>query len=86
MNPSSRPGNDDFFSSLLEAIRRDFPLSCHGVGLSLGSAEGLDADHLAGLGALFDRFEPDLVSEHLSWSTTGGIYLAYPVNAHDRYM
>ena len=59
----------------LEAIRRDFPLSCHGVGLSLGSAEGLDADHLAGLGALFDRFEPDLVSEHLSWSTTGGIYL-----------
>ena len=59
----------------LEAIRRHYPLSCHGVGLSLGSAEGLDTDHLARLRALFDRFEPGLVSEHVSWSTTGGDYL-----------
>ncbi len=59
----------------LEAIRQHYPLSCHGVGLSLGSAEGLDKDHLARLRALFDRFEPGLVSEHVSWSTTGGDYL-----------
>ena len=59
----------------LEAIRQHYPLSCHGVGLSLGSAEGLDSGHLARLRALIDRFEPGLVSEHVSWSTTGGDYL-----------
>lgn len=59
----------------LEAIRRHYPLSCHGVGLSLGSAEGLDSAHLARLRSLIDRFEPGLVSEHVSWSTTGGDYL-----------
>ncbi len=59
----------------LEAVRRHYPLSCHGVGLSLGSAEGLDAGHLARLRALIDRFEPGLVSEHVSWSTAGGDYL-----------
>ena len=45
------------------------------VGLSLGSAEGLDPGHLEQLRSLFDRFEPGLVSEHVSWSTTGGDYL-----------
>ncbi|MCY4396548.1 MAG: DUF692 domain-containing protein [Rhodospirillaceae bacterium] len=59
----------------LEAIRQHYPLSCHGVGLSLGSAEGLDPGHLEQLRSLFDRFEPGLVSEHVSWSTTGGDYL-----------
>lgn len=59
----------------LERIRRDFPLSCHGVGLSLGSAEGLDPEHLAALRALFDRFQPGLVSEHVAWSVSGGTYL-----------
>ncbi|NBB81773.1 MAG: DUF692 family protein [Alphaproteobacteria bacterium] len=59
----------------LEAIRRNFPLSCHGVGLSLGSAEGLDRDHLARIRRVIDRFQPGLVSEHVSWSVTGGVYL-----------
>ena len=59
----------------LEDVRRHYPLSCHGVGLSLGSAEGLDSGHLAQLRSLIDRFEPGLVSEHVSWSTTGGDYL-----------
>ncbi len=59
----------------LEAIRRHYPLSCHGVGLSLGSADGLDRAHLARLRALIDRFEPGLVSEHVAWSTAGGAYL-----------
>jgi uncharacterized protein (UPF0276 family) len=59
----------------LERIRRDYPISIHGVGLSLGTAEGLDLGHLERLAALVERFEPGLVSEHLSWSTLGGAYL-----------
>jgi hypothetical protein len=58
----------------LERIRRDLPLSCHGVGLSLGSAEGLDPPHLAALKQLFERVEPGLVSEHVSWCVSGGVY------------
>jgi uncharacterized protein (UPF0276 family) len=60
----------------LEAIRRDYPISLHGVGLSLGSAEGLDAGHLERVRCTVERLEPGLVSEHLSWSTVGGTYLA----------
>lgn len=60
----------------LEAVRCDYPLSLHGVGLSLGSAEGLDLTHLQRLAALAQAIEPGLVSEHLSWSVTGGRYLA----------
>ena len=59
----------------LETIRRDFPLSCHGVGLSLGSFDGVDSDHLARLAALYARLQPELVSDHLAWSTTRGTYL-----------
>jgi len=59
----------------LETIRRDIPLSCHGVGLSLGSADGVDIDHLRRLKTLYDRLEPDLVSEHLAWSVQEGVYL-----------
>jgi len=60
----------------LEHVRRDYPLSCHGVGLSLGSAGGIDHNHLRRLRDLVTRFEPGLVSEHLSWSVVGGRYLA----------
>ncbi|MEZ5576318.1 MAG: DUF692 domain-containing protein [Candidatus Competibacteraceae bacterium] len=61
----------------LERLRGDYPLSGHGVGLSLGSAEGLDEAHLARLRALYDRLEPELVSEHLAWSTApDGTFLA----------
>lgn len=59
----------------LDAVRRDYPVALHGVGLSLGSAEGVDADHLDRIAALARRIEPVLVSEHLSWSVTGGRYL-----------
>jgi uncharacterized protein (UPF0276 family) len=59
----------------LDVIRRDYPLSLHGVGLSLGSAEGVDAEHLARVKALVDRAQPFVVSEHLSWSITGGTFL-----------
>ena len=60
----------------LDAIRRDYPVSLHGVGLSLGSAEGVDAGHLDRVRAVIERVEPGLVSEHLSWSISGGTYLA----------
>jgi uncharacterized protein len=60
----------------VERARRDYPIAMHGVGLSLGSAEGLDAEHLARTRALADRIEPGLVSDHLSWSVAGGNYLA----------
>jgi uncharacterized protein (UPF0276 family) len=56
-------------------LRRDYPLSLHGVGLSLGSAEGIDREHLARLGALVAATEPFLVSEHLAWSVIDGTYL-----------
>jgi len=59
----------------LERIRRDYPVSIHGVGLSLGSADGLDAAHLERLAGLVERLQPALVSEHLSWSLAGGAYL-----------
>jgi uncharacterized protein (UPF0276 family) len=59
----------------LTQIRRDYPISLHGVGLSLGSADGLDARHLARLKRLVERLEPVLVSEHLAWSMAGGAYL-----------
>jgi uncharacterized protein (UPF0276 family) len=59
----------------LERLRQDYPLSVHGVGLSLGTAGGLDSRHLERLACLVERLEPALVSEHLSWSTTGGAYL-----------
>lgn len=62
--------------ALLDAIRRDYPLSLHGTGLSLGSAEGLDPAHLARVKEAVRRFEPGLVSEHLSFSVAGGTYLA----------
>ena len=61
----------------LERLRGDYPLSSHGVGLSLGSAAGLDQAHLARLRALYDRLEPGLISEHLAWSTApDGTFLA----------
>jgi hypothetical protein len=53
----------------LTLIRQDYPISLHGVGLSIGGAGPLDRDHLARLRALIDRYQPGLFSEHLAWST-----------------
>ena len=61
--------------ALLERTREHYPLSLHGVGLSLGSTDPLDDNHLRRLGALVARFEPVQVSEHLSWSSVGGRFL-----------
>lgn len=59
----------------LAAIRADFALSVHGVGLSIGGARGIDADHLARVRRLCDRHEPARFSEHLAWSSHGAAYL-----------
>ncbi len=56
----------------MERICADYPLSLHGVGLSLGSADGLDQRHLERLANVVDRYQPALVSEHLSWAAVGG--------------
>jgi uncharacterized protein (UPF0276 family) len=61
---------------VLTRVRRDYPISLHGVGLSLGSAEALDGRHLQRVAELVRNIEPGLVSEHLSWSVVGGRYLA----------
>jgi hypothetical protein len=61
--------------SSLEQIRREYPISLHGVGLSLGRADALDERHLRRLTRLVERVEPALVSEHLAWSITSGAYL-----------
>jgi uncharacterized protein (UPF0276 family) len=53
----------------LEALRALYPLSLHGVGLSLGGPRQLDRAHLARLAALRARYEPGLFSEHLAWSS-----------------
>ena len=59
----------------LTAIAGVYPLSFHSVGLSLGSADGLNSHDLEKIAALCDRYQPSMVSDHLSWSG----------NAHDRY-
>jgi uncharacterized protein (UPF0276 family) len=61
--------------AFLEAARAHYPLSLHGVGLSLGTDGALDRTHLARIKVLIARLQPDLVSEHVSWSITGGVYL-----------
>lgn len=56
----------------LTAVREAVPVSFHSVGLSLGSPDGPDFEELGALAALAERFEPAMVSDHLSWSTLGG--------------
>ncbi len=59
----------------LSAIREHYPVSVHGVGLSLGGASPLDAEHLEALARVVDRCRPALVSEHLAWSQSDGVHL-----------
>jgi uncharacterized protein (UPF0276 family) len=62
---------------VLEQVRSRFPLVLHGVSLSIGSADPLDASYLDRLGALAKRYEPTWISDHLCWTGVGGR------NAHD---
>lgn len=58
----------------LQRARRDYPLSLHGVGLSIGSADPLSEPHLQRLAELIDLLQPALVSDHLCWSSVAGTY------------
>src|SRR5258708_4772681 len=53
----------------LARIRERYPLSLHGVGLSIGGTRPLDREHLTRLAGLIRRYRPGLFSEHLAWST-----------------
>jgi len=59
----------------LDKVAETYPLSIHGVGMSLGSAEGLSDKHLQAFRTLMNRYDPLLVSEHLAWVSQGGYYL-----------
>lgn len=59
----------------LGRLRRDYALSIHGVGLSIGSMQPLDTDHLARLKIVCDRYEPESFSEHLAWSSHDTTFL-----------
>jgi hypothetical protein len=60
---------------MLEELRARWPLSLHGVGLSIGAAAPLDVRHLIRLRRLIDRYQPALFSEHLAWSSHDGVFL-----------
>ncbi|HEX9452370.1 MAG TPA: DUF692 domain-containing protein [Burkholderiales bacterium] len=64
-------GDGGYDLHVLEHVRSRYPISLHGVALSLGSADGVREGHLAKLKRLVDRIEPALVSEHLCWATLG---------------
>jgi uncharacterized protein len=68
----------------LATLRREYALSIHGVGLSIGGAAALDRDHLARVHSLCERYQPQSFSEHLAWATHEGIYyndlLPLPLN------
>lgn len=65
-------GDGGYDLHVLTLLRRDYPVSLHGVGLGLGSAEGCRQDHIDRLQRLAEHIEPALVSEHLCWGAVAG--------------
>ncbi len=63
------------FHHYLGLIREQYPLSLHGVGLSIGGEGELDRQHLARLAVLLERYQPQSFSEHLAWSSHGPVFL-----------
>jgi uncharacterized protein len=73
--------SENFFHAVpalnsLRIIRNNYPISLHGIGLSLGSADGLITSHLNNLNNLIKEIDPFLISEHLSWGYISGTYLS----------
>ncbi len=68
-------GDGGYDLHVLDTVRRGLPVSMHGVGLGLGSAVPLDAEHLRKLKRLAERIEPAVVSEHLCWGATSSRHL-----------
>jgi uncharacterized protein len=58
----------------LGALRERYALSLHGVGLSIGSMQPLDREHLERVKLIYERYEPASFSEHLAWSSHDGVY------------
>ena len=58
----------------LRRIRERYPLSVHGVGMSIGGAQPIDRQHLARFKAVVERYQPGMVSEHLAWSTHDDVF------------
>lgn len=63
------------FHHFLGLIREQYPLSLHGVGLSIGAEGPLDTEHLKRLAGLIERYQPQSFSEHLAWSSHGPVFL-----------
>ncbi len=63
------------FHHYLGLITEHYPLSLHGVGLSIGGSDPLDQAHLDRLASLLQRYQPQAFSEHLAWSSHGGVFL-----------
>lgn len=63
------------FHHFLQRIREHYPLSIHGVGLSIGAEQPLDEQHLDRLAALIERYQPQAFSEHLAWSSHADLFL-----------
>lgn len=72
IHPENYMGDGGPPHAYLTRIRERYPLSVHGVGLSIGGSEPLDTRHLDRLKAVVERYQPALVSEHLAWSTHQG--------------
>jgi hypothetical protein len=75
VHPENYMGQGGPPHAYLEAVASHYPLSFHGVGLSLAGAEPLDRAHLARWRVLVDRYQPALISEHIAWSRFGGVAL-----------
>jgi uncharacterized protein (UPF0276 family) len=75
VHPENYMGAGGWPHHVLERVRARYPLSMHGVGLSIGGAEPLNREHIDRLKALIKRYQPGLVSEHLAWSTHEGHFL-----------
>lgn len=65
-------GDGGYDLHVLQELRKNYPVSLHGVGLGLGSAHGFQQEHVAKLKRLIDYIQPCLVSEHLCWGATAG--------------
>lgn len=74
VHPENFLANPHALEMLLD-LARDYPISVHTVGVSIGSVRGIDRAHLRRVRALVDQIDPILVSGHLAWSTHQGEYL-----------
>ena len=68
VHPENYMGAGGLPHKFLAEVHQHYPLSMHGVGLSLGSADGIETNHLSALKSTVDKHQPQQVSEHLAWS------------------